>query len=87
MSASESAPKQNDEPKNVDGEVSERKKKRKREEAKDEIDVLFEGVKENRFGNVASQPAKANGAGSGDLDKVLGAIKSAPKSERKRRKG
>lgn len=65
----------------------ERKKKRKREDAKDEIDALFEGVKENRFANIASQPVKANGTASGDLDKVLGAIKSAPKSERKRRKG
>jgi len=89
QSVPEIAPKQNGEQEmDVNGEVSGRKKKkRKRQEAKDEIDVLFEGVKENRFANVASQPTKASGMASGDLDTVLGAIKSAPKSERKRRKG
>lgn len=63
------------------------KRKRKREEKKDEIDVLFEGVKENRFAKVEVTPvAKEEKQHAPDLDGVLGAIKSAPKKDAKKRR-
>jgi hypothetical protein len=65
------------------------KRKRKRDEEKDEIDVLFDGVKENRHSRVTSIPEKEQRRTQGnDLEQVLSAIKAAPKGEStKRRKG
>ncbi|KIM29464.1 hypothetical protein M408DRAFT_328726 [Serendipita vermifera MAFF 305830] len=65
------------------------KRKRKRDEQKDEIDVLFDGVKENRFSKVVATSVKQESQSQGvDLDPVLKAIKTAPKGETsKRRKG
>jgi nucleolar protein 9 len=65
------------------------KRKRKRDVEKDEIDVLFDGVKENRHSKVASIPEKERRKTQGnDLEEVLSAIKAAPKGEStKRRKG
>ncbi|KAG8813556.1 Nucleolar protein 9, partial [Serendipita sp. 401] len=79
-------------------EKTKRGRKRKREEGLDEIDVLFSGVKENRFSKVPSSNAvmdevKQKGKSgavsrSEGLDNVLKAIKSAPKKDSgKRRKG
>lgn len=68
------------------------KRKRKREEQKDEIDQLFEGVKENRFSKVNSnQPVTKDLTNDTNMDQeleqVLRAIKIAPKNEgNKRRK-
>jgi hypothetical protein len=64
---------------------------RKRKREADELDVIFEGVRENRFGRVGLPP-KTTGTGgaekvgapvSGD---ILDAIKAAPKSESKARR-
>lgn len=64
-------------------------RKRKRGEEKDEIDVLFDAVKENRYSKVTSIPEKERHTVHGnDLEKVLNAIREAPKGEsRKRHKG
>lgn len=65
------------------------KRKRKRDDQRDEIDVLFEGVKENRYSKAGSAAAKEEPKGERkDLEQVLSAIKAAPKGESaKRRKG
>lgn len=65
------------------------KRKRKRDEEKDEIDILFDGVKENRHSKITSIPEKERRRTQGnDLEQVLNAIKAAPKGEStKRRKG
>lgn len=81
------------------GKEKKRQRKRKREEEGDEIDALFAGVKENRFGKVSAQ-SSATPIGASkttvaeekpkpkDLESVLNAIKAAPKNETtKRRKG
>ncbi|KAG8834892.1 Nucleolar protein 9 [Serendipita sp. 399] len=77
-----------------------RGKKRKREENLNEIDVLFSGVKENRFSKLVPPSSYSDPVTSGkqmegkdssvsDLDLVLRAIKSVPKNDsgRRRRKG
>ena len=80
-------------PPNVDRRIREdaaqTKRKRKRDEEKDEIDVLFDGVKETRHSRVTSIPEKEQRRTQGDdLEKVLSAIKAAPKGEStKRRRG
>lgn len=65
---------------------------RKRKREADELDAIFEGVKENRFGKIGL-PLETIGKGGADKigapvpDDILDAIKAAPKGEtRVRRK-
>jgi nucleolar protein 9 len=54
-------------------------RKRKRDEPKDEIDALFESVKENRFSKVAPPSRTEVIEKQEGLDDVITAIKKAPK--------
>jgi len=64
---------------------------RKRKREVDELDAIFEGVKENRFGKV-SLPPKATGKDGVDKtgapvpDDIMAIIKAAPKGEMKVRR-
>ncbi|PVF92971.1 ARM repeat-containing protein [Serendipita vermifera] len=60
-------------------------RKRKRDDQKDEIDVLFDTVKENRFSKVATPSRKEVAEQQRDLDDVMRAIKGAPKGSSRKR--
>jgi nucleolar protein 9 len=68
-------------------EEAQTKRKRKREEERDEIDVLFDRVKEHRHSKITSIPEKEESRAHGkDLEDVLSAIKTAPKGESTKRR-
>jgi len=84
-------PKQQTTKRGREGDTNEVEGTRKRKRKVNELDAIFEGVKENRFGKVGL-PSKTTGkAGADNIgapvpDDILHAIKAAPKGEMKVRR-